>query len=61
MKSMKYHPSQFMKKLAKMPKVALPPSTSKRKALALADRGFIGQFTGIWTSPNMVATLIEKN
>lgn len=60
-KAMKSQPSHFVKKLAEMTKVALPPSTSRRKALALAYWGLIDHFIGIWTSPKIVVTWIEKN
>jgi hypothetical protein len=45
------HQSKFVKKLDEIPKVDILPSTSRKKALDLADKGLIGQFTGIWPSP----------
>lgn len=60
-KSVKNQPTQFVKKLVEMPKIALPPTSARRKAIALADRGLIDQFTWIWPSPRMVAIWIEKN
>jgi hypothetical protein len=44
-----------------MPKVSLPPSLSRNKALALDNHGLISQFTGIWPSPKTVAIWMEKN
>jgi len=61
MKSTKTQPTQFVKKLAEIPKVTLPTTSARRKALTLADRGLIGQFIGIWSSPKMVTTWLEKN
>jgi len=60
-KALKAQPTKFVKKLDEMPKVSLSPSSSKRKALALADRGLIVQFMGIWPSPNIMAFCLEKN
>jgi hypothetical protein len=41
-KSMKSHPSKFVKKMVKMPKVSLPPTSTRRKASTLANQGLIG-------------------
>jgi hypothetical protein len=60
-KDLKFHPSKFVKKLDEIPKVALPPSFSRRKALALVDRGLIGQFMGIWPLSKMDAFWLKKN
>jgi hypothetical protein len=54
LKYSKSQPAQFVKKLAEIPKVSLLHSTSRRKALALAD-GLISDFTRIWPSPKMVS------
>jgi hypothetical protein len=43
-----------------MPKVSLPPSSARKKALALVDRGLIDQFMRIRHSLNMVSTWIDK-
>ena len=41
---------KFVKKLD-IPSVELPAEKTCRLALNLAERGLIGQFTGLWPSP----------
>jgi hypothetical protein len=60
-KNLKPQTYWFVKKLDEIPKVLLPPSSARKKALALADCGLIGQFTGIWPSPKTIETWMEKN
>jgi hypothetical protein len=60
-KTSKVHQSIFIKKLDKITKVSIPPSTSRKRAMDLADKGIINQFTGIWPSPNTVDFWLEKN
>ena len=60
-KSSKVQQSKFVKKLEEIPKVIIPPSTSRKKALALVYWGLIGQLIGTWTSQKTVAFWLEKN
>jgi hypothetical protein len=60
-KNMKAQPSKFVKTLNEMPNVSLPPSSSRKKALALSYHSLIGQFTGIWPSPRIMGSWMEKN
>lgn len=50
------HPwiSKFVKKIEGLQEVALPPTLPRMVALALAEKGLIGQFTGLWPSPKIV-------
>ena len=60
-KNSKPQSSKFVEKLDKVPKVSLPPSSSRKKVISLIDHGLMGQVIGIWTSPKMVAIWLEKN
>jgi len=42
-------------------KEKLPQTSSRHKAFALVDRGLVGQFTGIGTSPWKVITWVQKS
>ena len=57
------HPamSKFVKKLDGLQEVNLPPTLPRMVALSLAERGLIGQFTGLWPSPKTVQRWIERN
>ena len=44
---------KFVKKVD-IPSVELPAETTCRSALNLAERGLIGQFTGLWPSPKAI-------
>jgi len=59
--SAKYSKSQQSKFVKKMSKVVLPPSTSRKKSLALNERGLIGQSTCIFPSPKTMSFWLEKN
>ena len=50
----------FVKKLDNIPSVALPMDTCQN-ALNIADRGLIGQFTGLWPSPKTIAGWVQRN
>jgi hypothetical protein len=41
--------------------VALPAEETCRSALNLAERGLIGQFTGLWPSPKVVDAWVQRN
>jgi len=41
---------KFVKKLDTIPEIALPEAHSIKIALALAERGLVGQFMGLWPS-----------
>ena len=41
---------KFIKKLEEISEIALPKTTSVKIALALSERGLVGQFMGLWTS-----------
>lgn len=53
--------SKFVKKLDGLQEVVLPPSIPRMAALSLAERGLIGQFTGLWPSPKTVQGWTERN
>jgi hypothetical protein len=44
-----------------MPQVNLPPAATWHKALALVDRGLIGQFIGLWPSPKSMDIWVQQN
>jgi hypothetical protein len=52
---------KFVKKLDSIPSVALPEEETCKAALNLAERGLIGQFTGLWPSPKMVEEWTQRN
>lgn len=60
-KTLKPPSSRIVKKLDEILKFPLPPSSARRKALALANRDLTGQLTGIWPSLKIIATWLEKN
>jgi len=53
--------SKFVKKLADIPEIPLPPSLPRKAAISLAERGLVGQFTGLWPSPRVVQKWLERN
>jgi len=53
--------SKFIKKLDEIPEVNLPPSLPRKSAITLAERGLVGQFTGLWPSPRSVQKWVERN
>ena len=52
---------KFIKKLDKVPEIALPEEPSIKIALALAERGLVGQFMGLWPSPKTTDDWIQRN
>jgi hypothetical protein len=50
-----------VKKLDNIPTVTLPVEETCRSALNLAERGLIGQFTGLWPSPKAVEEWVKRN
>ena len=52
---------KFVKKLDSIPEIALPEEQSIKIALALAERGLVGQFTGLWPSPKTTDDWIQRN
>jgi hypothetical protein len=45
---------KFVKKLDNIPNVELPLEETCRSTVNLVDRGLIGKFTRLWTSPKSV-------
>jgi hypothetical protein len=60
-KAPKPPPSRFVKKAAEIPKVTVFSPSAQPLALRLADRGLIGQFTGLWPSPKSMHLWLEAN
>ena len=54
-------PSSRFVKRADIPEVKLSSVASKRKAVALSEKGLIGLFTGLWPSPRSVDIWLNKN
>ena len=52
---------KFIKKLDEIPEIALPEEQSIKIALALADRGLVGQFMGRWPSTKTTDDWIQRN
>jgi hypothetical protein len=52
---------KFVKKLDNIPSIDLPGEETCRSALTLAERGLIGQFTGLWPSPKAVDAWVQRN
>ena len=52
--------SKFIKR-SEVPEVKLSSAASKRKAVALSEKGLIGLFTGLWPSPRSVEIWLNKN
>jgi len=46
--------TKFVKKLDVLQEVQLPPTIPRMAAISLAEKGLIGQFTGLWPSPRIV-------
>eukprot|EP00253_Pinus_taeda_P031855 PITA_31855 len=53
--------NKFLEKLEDIPEISLPLSLPCRAALSLAERGLVGQFTGIWPSTKSVQRWVERN
>ena len=54
-------PSSKFVKREEVPEVKLSSTASKRKAVALSEKGLIGLFTGLWPSPRSVEVWLNKN
>ena len=52
---------KFVKKWDTIPSVALLEEETCKAALNLAERGLIGQFTGLWPSPKIVEEWTQRN
>ena len=61
----KRKPSQvqqtFVKKLDNIPSVDLPVEQPCRTTMNIAERGLIGQFTGLWPSPKAIDEWVQRN
>ena len=53
--------SKFVKKLDVFQEVQLPLVLPCMVALSLAEKGLIGQFTGLWASPKTIQRWVERN
>lgn len=56
----KAQPTPFVKRIEEILEPKLPPSSTRHKYLTLANQGLVGKFTGIWPSPKIVATWVQK-
>ena len=54
-------PSSKFVKRSEVPEVKLSSVVSKRKVVALFEKGLIGLFTGLWPSPCSVEVWLNKN
>jgi hypothetical protein len=52
---------KFIKKLEDIPEIALPEERPMQIALALAQRGLVGQFMGLWPSSKTTDDWIQRN
>jgi len=52
---------KFIKKLETVPEIELPADKPMKAALALAERGLVGQFMGLWPSPKTTDGWIQRN
>ena len=52
---------KFIKKLDAIPEISLPVEKPIKIALALADRGLVGQFMGLWPSTKTTDDWIQRN
>ena len=51
----------FVKKLDNIPSMDLPAEQPCRTTMNIADRGLIGQFTGLWPSPKEIDGWVQRN
>jgi len=54
-------PPKFVKRLESVPEIALPEEKSMRVAVSLAERGLIGQFSGLWPSPKTTEKWVQNS
>lgn len=52
---------RFAKKKDNVLEVAILPTISTNKSLALLDRGLIGQFMGLWPQLRIVESWVQQN
>ena len=52
---------KFIKKLEEIPEIALPEEKPMKIVLALAKRGLMGQFMGLWPSTKSTDDWIQRN
>ena len=52
---------KFIKKLDSIPEIDLPSEIPIKIALALSDRGLVGQFMGLWPSTKTTDDWIQRN
>ena len=52
---------KFIKKLADIPEITLAETTTVKIALALSERGLVGQFMGLWPSAKTTDNWIQRN
>jgi hypothetical protein len=52
---------KFIKKLDEIPEIALPETQSVKIALALSERGLVGQFMGLWPSAKTTDAWVQRN
>ena len=52
---------KFVKKLDEVPEIALLEEQPIKIALAVAERGLIGQFMGLWPSAKTIDDWIHRN
>ena len=52
---------KFIKKLEEITEIALPKEKQMKISLALAKRGLVGQFMGLWPSTKTTDDWIQRN
>jgi len=52
---------KFVKRLEDILEISLPPALPRKAELSLAERGLVGQFTGLWPSPKTIQKWVERN
>jgi len=53
--------NKSIKKLESIPEISLPPTLPRRATISLAERGLVGQFTGLWPSPKSMQKWVKRN
>ena len=52
---------KFIKNLDEIPKISLPETQAIKIALALSERGLVGQFMGLWPSAKTTEAWVQRN
>ena len=52
---------KFIKKLDEIPEITLQETQSIKIALALSERGLVGQFMGLWPSTKTTEAWVQRN